>query len=142
MLHTAGCPVIRIPVSFVALPRGADAMQVDASQPFGGLSSEELRHLREWQVSAMAIGIDAVEDLTSRPWPCPVSGTVIGVFTAGSKAARWLVVANGAAWAVASCSKGDVSRTLNSLAEALAVIHPGERATGPAAEVTPERHHA
>ena len=99
-------------------------MLVDASQSFGGLNSKELRHLREWQISAMASGIDAVEDLTSRPWPCPVLGIVIGVFTTGSKAARWLVVAKEGVWAVAS-TKGDVSRALNSLAEALAVIHPG-----------------
>jgi hypothetical protein len=74
----------------------------------------------------MAIGIDAVEDLTSRPWPRPVLGTVIGVFTRGSKAASWLVVGEEAAWAVACCTKGDVSPALGSLAEALAVIHPGD----------------
>jgi hypothetical protein len=79
----------------------------------------------------MAIGIDAVEDLTFRPWPRPVLGTVIGVFTQGSKAASWLVVGEEGAWAVACCTKGDVSPALSSLAEALAVIHPGEE--------TPER---
>ncbi len=117
-------------------------MQVDAAQSFAGLSSDERRHLREWQISASAIGIDAVEDLTCRPWPCPVLGPVIGVFTAGSRTARWLVVGDRGAWAVASCLRGDVSRTLVSLAEALAVIHPGQALTDPAAAVSPERHHA
>ena len=102
-------------------------MLVDASQSFGGLSSDERRCLREWQISAMAIGIDAVEDLTSRPWPCPILGTVIGVFTGGSKA-RWLVVGEEDAWAVACCADGTISPTLNSLAEALRVIHPGQKA--------------
>ena len=106
-------------------------MLLDGSQSFGGLSSNERRCLREWRISAMAIGIDAVEDLTFRPWPRPVLGTVIGVFTQGSKAASWLVVGEEGAWAVACCTKGDVSPALGSLAEALAVIHPGEE--------TPER---
>ena len=105
-------------------------MLIDASQSFGGLSSDERRHLREWQISARAIGIDAVEDLTSRPWPCLVPGTVIGVFTAGSKAARWLVVGEEGEWAVASCREDNVSGALNSLAEALAVIHPGHSVNG------------
>ena len=101
-------------------------MLLDASRSFGGLSSDERRYLREWRISAMANGIDAVEDLTSRPWPCPVSGTVIGVFTRGSEAAGWLVVGEAGAWAVACCTKGDVSQALSSLAEALALIHPGD----------------
>ena len=117
-------------------------MLVDVSQSFGGLSSDERRQLRAWQVSATAIGIDAVEDLTTRPWPCPVFGPVIGVYAAGSREARWLVVGEEGAWAVARCSEGHVSRTLNSLAEALAVTHPRQSVTGSAAEVSPECHRA
>ena len=83
--------------------------------------------MREWQATARAIGVDAVEDLTLRPWPCPVAGTVIGVFRSGSEAAPWLVIGHNGAWAVASCVENEVSQTLNSLAEALAVIYPGRR---------------
>ncbi len=101
------------------------ATRSDASQSFSGLSPDERRHLREWQSSARVIGIDAVEDLTLRPWPCPISGTVIGVFRAEAKAAQWLVISHNGTWAVASFAAGEVSRTLNSLAEALAVIYPG-----------------
>ena len=97
--------------------------QVDASQSFVGLSSDERRYLREWRISARAIGIDAVEDLSFRPWPGPIAGIVIGVFAAGSKEARWLVVGEEGAWAVAGCRESDISQPLNSLAEALAVIH-------------------
>jgi len=107
-------------------------MLVDASQSCGGLSSKELRHLREWLISATAIGIDAIEDLTSRPWPSPVWGTVIGAFATGSEAAGWLLVAKEGLWVVVTCSTGEVSPALNSLAEALAVIHPGQHATHPA----------
>ncbi len=99
-----------------------------AAAQFCGLSPAECRYLRQWQISAMAVGIDAVKDFTSRPWPCSVFGTVIGVFTSGSTTARWLVVGEERGWVVAYCAKGEVSRALNSLADALAVIHPGEAA--------------
>jgi hypothetical protein len=108
----------------------ADAMLVDPSHAFSALSSDERRHLRQWQVAARAIGVDAVEDLTLRPWPCTVAWAVIGVFTARSKAAHWLVVGDDDAWAVAYCGQGEVSRTLESLAEALALIYPGVAAAG------------
>ena len=101
------------------------ATRSDASQSFNELSPDERRHLREWQSAASTIGIDAVEDLASRPWPCPIADTVIGVFRAGSETAPWLVIGHNGAWAVACCTEGSVSRELHSLAEALAVIYPG-----------------
>ena len=107
------------------------ATRSDASQSFSGLSPDERRHLRDWQSAARTAGIDAVEDLASRPWPCPVADTVIGVFRAGLETAPWLVIGHNGAWAVASCAEGSVSRTLHSLAEALAVIYPGPTAGSP-----------
>lgn len=109
------------------------ALQVtstDTSLSFTILSSAERRQLREWQSKAKASGIDAIEDLTLRPWPCPVAETVIGVFQTGSAAARWLVIGDKGAWAVACCDEGKVSRTFDSLAEALTVIYPGEAGCG------------
>jgi len=105
-------------------------MLVHASHSFGRLSSDERRCLGEWQASARAIGIDAVEDLTFRPWACEVAGIVIGVFTVGSETADWLVVGEEGAWAVACCATGDVSSRLNSLADALAIIFPGRGVAG------------
>jgi hypothetical protein len=105
-------------------------MLVDPSHAFSGLSPKERVYLREWQAASRAIGIDAVEDLTLRPWPCTVAGTVIGVFSVGSKSANWLVVGEDGAWAAAYCEKREVSRTLESLAEALALIYPGVAAAG------------
>lgn len=106
------------------------AIVSETSLSFSGLSLDERHYLSEWQASARAIGIDAVEDLTRRPWPCPVPDTVIGVFHAESNAARWLVVGQGGAWAVACCAEGTASPTLNSLAEALAVIYSGPATAG------------
>jgi hypothetical protein len=112
------------------------AMLVDPSHAFSALSSDERRHLREWQAAARAIGVDAVEDLTLRPWPCTVASVVIGVFSAGSKSANWLVVGEDDAWAVAYCGEGEVSPTQESLAEALALIYAGVTAAGQSQSVT------
>ena len=106
------------------------AIRSDASQSFSTLSPDELRHLREWQTAAKTVGIDAVEDLASRPWPCPIADTVIGVFQAGAETAPWLVIGHNGAWAVACCTEGTVSRTSHSLAEALGVIYPGQAGIG------------
>lgn len=94
-------------------------------EAFGGLSADQRLQLREWQHRAGEAGIDAVEDLSTRAWPCPISGSVIGIFQSGAEAARWLVIGQDDAWAVAYCTQGEVSRTLRSLSEALALIYPG-----------------
>lgn len=99
-------------------------------QVFRELSPDERRHLYAWCREASTIGIDSVEDLTSRPWPCPVAGTVIGVFQAGAAATRWLVIGQNDAWVVACCADSVVSRTFHSLAEALSAICPGHGSLG------------
>jgi hypothetical protein len=96
----------------------------DTSQTFGRLSQVDRQYLGEWLREARAIGIDLVEDLTSRPWPHAVTGTVIGVFQKGAETASWLVIGHNDTWAVAGCSDSSVSRACSSLTEALAVIHP------------------
>lgn len=84
--------------------------------------------MRDWQATVQASGIDAVEDLASRPWPCPMAGAVLGVFRAGGAAAAWLVIGHEGSWAVASCADGTVSAPFGSLAGALAAIDPREPA--------------
>ena len=95
----------------------------DRSDRFIGLSAQERRLLRDWRTAAWPAGVDAIEDLASRPWPHPISGIVIGVFEAGAESATWLVIGHNGSWAVASCAEGSVSPPFDSLAEALAVIH-------------------
>jgi hypothetical protein len=96
----------------------------DRSGAFAELNSEERSELREWQIAARAIGVDAVEDLSSRPWPYPMAGSIIGVFRANGKAASWLVIGQSGTWAVACCDDGSVSPACHSLSDALAVIYP------------------
>jgi hypothetical protein len=101
------------------------AGRASALSSFSGLSPDERAHLKGWQAAARSVGVDGIEDLAGRPWPCPVNGSVIGIFRRGSNAAVWLVIGQNAAWAVATCADGTVSQPLHSLAEALATIYPG-----------------
>jgi hypothetical protein len=82
----------------------------------------ERRCLERWQRVARAVGIDAVEDLIQRPWPYSVNGAVLGVFVEGEDEAAWFVVKHDGRWAVACCAERTVSRSVESLADALAHI--------------------
>ena len=99
-------------------------------QEFGGLSPTERRYLEQWQRAARAVGIDAVEDLIERPWPCAVDGAVIGVFVEGDQAAAWLLVKHNGRWAVACCADCTVSPSVESLPEALAELYAPEAGFG------------
>ena len=97
-----------------------------ASTPprFEALSATEKAYLFDWRQEAQEAGIDAVDDMMGRPWPCPVADVIIGVFKAGEDSAAWLVIGYNGLWAVANCIDGAVSRSVKTLAEALALIHP------------------
>lgn len=99
------------------------ATQSSALPSFSGLSAAERSYLRRWQAEARRVGIDGVEDLAHRPWPCPVQGVVIGVFGHGAEAAQWLVIGQNCSWAVAHCVEGTVSPPFENLPEALATIY-------------------
>ena len=99
-------------------------------QEFGGLSPSERRYLGQWQRAARVVGIDGVEDLIERPWPCAVDGAVIGVFVEGDTAATWLVVKHNGRWAVACCADCTVSPSVESLPEALAELYAPEAEFG------------
>ena len=58
-------------------------------QAFGALTEPQRRTLRLWAIAAREAGIDDVKDLTSRGWPGPIAGAVIGVYTPGDDHAAW-----------------------------------------------------
>jgi hypothetical protein len=92
------------------------------STAFRALRADEHSYLRDWLIRARDLGIDAVEDLGSRPWPCPVAETIIGIYKLGDETASWLVVGHAERWAVSCCDDGTVSRSLGSLADALLLV--------------------
>ncbi len=91
---------------------------------FPALSAGERVCLEEWQRTVWLCGIDAVEDLAGRPWPCTVAETIIGVFRQGEDQAGWLVVGQAGQWAVATCASGEVSEPVGSLSDALSLVCP------------------
>ncbi len=94
------------------------------AEPFRALTSDERVYLQSWWKLASAAGIETIEDLMTRPWPRPVAETIIGVFRAGEELAAWMVIGLDKAWVVARCSDGTVSSAFDTLAAALAHIHP------------------
>jgi hypothetical protein len=66
--------------------------------------------------------IDAVLDLSSRPWKIPGDRTIIGVFKKGRQRASWLIVAEQSVWTLSDCDDGAVSESCTTLAETLKVI--------------------
>ena len=94
------------------------------AEPFRALTPEERVYLQGWWKQASIAGIETIEDLMTRPWPRPVAETIIGVFRTGEELATWMVIGRDGAWVVASCSDGTVSGASDTLAAALAQIHP------------------
>jgi hypothetical protein len=90
---------------------------------FAALQPDERTCLLDWQTRAGAIGIDAVQDLRQRPWPCPIADTILGIYRHGDELASWLVVGHAGQWVVSCCNDGAVSRSLESLADALTLIY-------------------
>lgn len=124
-------PTGRLPVRAAGECRGADVVSSivrpaasDQIQALHALTANERSCLRRWQIAARDLGIDLVEDLADRPWPCQVAAAVIGVYQAGRETASWLVIGHNGRWAVADCAAGTVSRAVASLADALALVCP------------------
>jgi hypothetical protein len=105
------------------------AMPVPCST-FLSLSPDERTCLLRWCGAAEAIGIDAVEDMKLRRWPCPTAEVVVGVFRRGDELASWLVIGHGAQWVIACCADGTISPAVGSLAEALSLIYPAAPLVG------------
>jgi hypothetical protein len=90
---------------------------------FAALQPDERAFLQDWQARASAIGIDAVQDLRQRSWPCPIADTIIGIYRDADELASWLVVGHAGQWVVSCCNDGAVSRSLGSLADALTLVY-------------------
>lgn len=93
-------------------------------QAFATLSMAQRRYLLGWSEAARPSGIDAIEDLTMRPWPDGEADAVIGIFQSGHLLATWLVVGKSGSWAVACCRDVTVSSPVANLADALQLVCP------------------
>jgi hypothetical protein len=93
------------------------------AQSFRALSPDDRAYLMNWSRAARLSGIDAVEDMMGRRWPCPVADVIIGVFRFGEELASWLVIGQDGEWVVACCAAGTVSGKFDSLATVLSRLH-------------------
>ena len=125
-----GAEPIERKVSALSLKLGSEmafsGLQVVArgrSQAFSSLTSDERGYLLRWLETVRDLGIDGVEDLTHRAWPCPILGAVIGVFQSGGCSASWLIVGQNGFWVTADCVTGSVSNRVGSLEQALLVLY-------------------
>jgi hypothetical protein len=89
---------------------------------FNDLDVTERKVLSEWVVRVSAKGIDAVKDLSVRPWNVAGAKVIVGVYETNKAAASWLVVRDGENWALARCADGFVSDGSASLPDILTQI--------------------
>jgi hypothetical protein len=87
---------------------------------FNGLDVADRQVLSDWLDCAR--GIDAVTDLTVRPWNIAGPRAILGVFETDRDQASWLIVRDGSGWTLARCADGLVSEVLDSLADILGLI--------------------
>ena len=105
------------------LPKPSEPRIARTTSKAPGLRVEERRQLLAWLDSARDNGIDATEELQTRPWPVAIEADLIGVFREGEATASWLMVGQDELWTVVSVEEGRVLTTRPTLAEALTVIH-------------------
>lgn len=106
------------------LPSRSQAIPTLPAPTFLALTPEERVYLQTWRKLALPAGIDMVEDLMARPWPCAVADSILGIFRFGEDTAAWMVIGQDGTWVVARCDNGTISQQYGTLAEALSQIYP------------------
>jgi len=89
---------------------------------FAALDVADRRMLADWLAEGLPAGVDAVLDLSSRPWNVSGAGAIIGVFEAAQPLATWILVHHDAGWMMLRPASGFVSDPAGSLADLLPCI--------------------
>lgn len=90
--------------------------------PFAGLDVADRQVLADWLACKSPDGVDAVLDLTARPWNLAGIGPIIGVFEAAKLRATWLILRHPDGWLLIDPGDGSVSDLCATLAGVLASI--------------------
>ena len=93
---------------------------------FVGLEPLDRHTLLAWLKRAGPLGIDAVIDLTARPWTLIGTPIVLGVFERCNDHAIWLIVESGG-WLAVRCRDGFIPPTSKSLMHVLGHIETNIR---------------
>lgn len=99
--------------------------RVSQAKIFTGLDIADQQALSDWLDGA--VGIDAVKDLTVRPWNIAGPRAILGVFETDQDQASWLIVRHGSGWTLARRADGLVSDVLELLADILGLIDEQRR---------------
>ena len=90
--------------------------------PFSGVSNIDSLILSGWLSGAIARGIDAVIDLSARPWNVTSAEAILGVFEVARPRASWLLVRDGRGWVLARRADRFVSDSTTFLPALLVMI--------------------
>ena len=93
---------------------------------FVGLEPLDRHTLLAWLKRAGPLGIDAVIDLTARPWTLIGTPIVLGVFERCNDHATWLIIESGG-WLAVRCRDGFIPSTSTSLRHVLGHIETNIR---------------
>lgn len=99
---------------------------------FPGLGRADRQDLSEWSRRIADSGIDAVLDLSARPWRVAEAAAVIGVFETAKPLATWIVLQLAGEWLLLRPADGFISPPSATLRDVLGRIAlpesiPGER---------------
>ncbi|HQT78746.1 MAG TPA: hypothetical protein PLD10_16960 [Rhodopila sp.] len=118
-----GAACRRTPGSCLANPFG---VRLDAGIPamssFAGLDAADRQVLAEWLARKSPDGVDAVLDLTARPWNLAGACVIIGVFEPARPLATWLILRHPDGWLLIRPGDGFVSDLCATLTGVLASI--------------------
>lgn len=92
------------------------------SGTFTRLGPAQRQVLSDWIDASPAGRIDAIVDMSFRPWSVPAAGAIIGIFEPGEERATWLVVEYPPGWILVHCGKVPLTEECGSLMEALSLI--------------------
>jgi hypothetical protein len=101
---------------------------------FPGLGTTDRQDLSNWLRSVADSGIDAVLDLSARPWRLSEGAAIIGVFETARPTATWLIVRHADEWLLLRPADGFISAPSATLRDVLGGIElqgrPGGTARG------------
>jgi hypothetical protein len=100
------------------------ADEIGAMSAFAGLVAADRQALADWLVRQAPAHIDAVRDLSARPWNLAGIGPIIGIFEPGKPLASWLIAHHAQGWLVVRPSDGSMADPAATLADALGLLRP------------------
>lgn len=107
---------------------GARRMLRPGGQPclsaFPGLGWAERRDLSDWSHRIAGSGIDAILDLSARPWRVTGAAAVIGVFETAKPLATWIILHLAGEWLLLRPADGFISPPSATLRDVLGRIEP------------------